>query len=375
MNTALGTLLLTSSILVAPGPPQIPWFDGPFSNALGRAREEESLVAVYFWTEGSEYCQRMFQETLSTPEGGTELAGMVCYSADVAAPQGARLVQRFGVSTLPTVLFVTGEGHAEDVVIGFAPLPAFRSEVQRIVSGQGTVRTLRRLAAEAPDDLQRRFDLGVKLQDVGLADEGDALFASIRADDPDGTTLVGAQLHLWEVQNAITAAAPDPTDPRTWDLEPMIEHLPAVSSGPIAFQGWNWVADIEAERGRRREACAAYETAWAHIPDTSVWDWGFKLVDVYWGLRDELTASDRAFVREVGEAVWTRVEALVDAEPEDRFGMDDESFRSYRAEVLELLSRALWLSGDTPGAVAAVEQAIELSPKEGAYRARLEFFQ
>ena len=130
-----------------------------------------------------------------------------------------------------------------------------------------------------------------------------------------------------------------------------------------------------AERGRRREACSAYESAWAHIPETSVWDWGFKLVDVYWGLRDELTDSDRAFVRQVGQAVWERVEALADAEPADRFGMDDESYANYRAEVLDLLSRALWLAGDAPGAIAAVEQALELAPKEGAYRARLDFYQ
>lgn len=369
------TALLTSAALGQA--PQIPWFDGPFSNALGQAHGEDTLVAVYFWADGSEYCKRMFQETLSTDEAAAELAGVVCFSADAADPRGARLVQRYEVSTLPTLLFVTPDGSAEDVMVGFVPGPAFASEMQRIRSGEGTVSALRAALAQAPDDLQRRFDLSVKLQDVGASGEATALLDSIKRDDPEGRTAVGAQLLLWDVQNEITAAAPDPSDPRTWDLAPMYAHLPAVHPGPIRFQGWNWVADVEAERGRRRDACAAYETAWAHIPENAVWDWGFKLVDVYWGLRDELTDADRAFVREVGETVAARAEALREGDPEATdflLGMGEKEFGQYHASVQDLLARALWLAGDKAGAVAAVQRALELAPGEGEYRARLELF-
>ncbi|MEM7310124.1 MAG: hypothetical protein AAF682_25840 [Planctomycetota bacterium] len=352
----------------------IPWFQGPFSNALGQASREEQPLFVYFWIEGSDFCTRVFTETLSTAAGRAELAGMLCFSADAGHPRGARLVQRFGVTTLPTMLVLGADGRVDDAIIGYVPAASFAAEMQRIRAGQNTVGSLRRRLAEAPEDLQRRLDLAVKLQQVGNQDEAKVLLASIRERDPEGRTVVGAQLALWDVQNSIAGAATDPSDANTYDLAPMYAHVDRIGPEPIRFQAWDWLARSETARGERDKARIAYEKAWAHIPEDQVGDWGFGLVDLYWGMREQLSAADRDFVLSVATRVAEKVEALAELEPAARFGMDDERFATYHAETLDLLARAQFLHGERAAAVATLERALELTADDGELRARLESF-
>ena len=328
-------------------------FSLPFG--AGRAREVAMARSVGY--------QRVF---CSRPVHGRTS------SADAGHPRGARLVQRFGVTTLPTMLVIAPDGRVDDALIGYITPQAFAAEMQRIQGGQGTVGALRARLEEQPEDLQRMLDLAVKLQQVGAAEESKALLEGIRERDPAGETVVGAQLKLWDVQNAITGAAADPADATTLDLTPLYEHLPKIQPEPIRFQAWDWLARIENQRGERAKACRAYEEAWRYIPEPAVGDWGFTLVDLYWGMRDELTEGDRAFVLEVATRVAARVEAMVEAEPAERFGMDDEAFAGYHAEVLDLLARAQFMGGDATTALGTLERALELDPDNGELRARLE---
>ncbi len=365
------------ALLVAPALPQtaeVEWFEGPFSNALGKANAAERQIFLYFWAEGSDFCTRVYRETLSDAGAVGELGSFLCYSANAAHPSGARLVQRYNVTTLPTMLIVGCDGRPEDALVGYVSLPVFTSEIQRIRAGTGTVSTLRKLADEAPNDLQRRFDLATKLQSVGAEPEALELLDSIRKDDPEGRTVIGAQLALWDVRNSITETAADPNDPTTYDLAPMYAHLPKIHPEPVRFRGWDWVAQIENAKGEREKACRAYEEAWKFIPEATVGDWGFSLVDLYWGMRDKLTSRDKAFALTVATRVAERVRSFADKEPADRFGMDDARYTEYLAEFLELLARCQFMNGDVAGATATIEEAIALQPDNGEFRARLELF-
>ena len=269
------------------------------------------------------------------------------------------------------MLVLGPDGKVEDALIGYITSAGFETEIQRIRAGQGTVGSLRQRLADAPDDLQRILDLAVKLQQVGATAEATSLLDDIRKRDPQGRTVVGAQLRLWDVQNAITAAASDPNDPATYDLTPMYEHLPTIEPEPIRFQGWDWLARTENQRGARDKASRAYEEAWKYIPEPQVGDWGFALVDLYWGMRDELKAGDRAFVLRVAERAAARVEQMVDKPPADRFGMDDAVFAAFHARTLDMLARSQHMAGKRRAALETLGRALELDPENGEYRARL----
>jgi len=365
LTTILAALCVASPVT------ELEWFEGPFSNAVGAAARADKPLFVYVWAEGSDYCARTWTETLSTEEAAAELAGAVCFSANAGQARGARLVQRFGVTTLPTMLFLTPGGEIEDAIIGFINVPNFRAEARRILSGDNTVSSLRAAVAAAPDDLQRALDLAVKLDQLGADDEFQAVLDTIRERDPDGRTVVGAQVRLWDVQNEITTAAADAGDPSTYDLAPMLAHVETIGPEPIRFQAWDWLAWQLDQRGERARARAAYEQAWHYIPATSVNDWGFQLIESYWSARDELTASDRAFVLSVATGVVASAEDLREVPPAQRFGMSDEAVEEYVAECLGLLARAQELSSDLAAAAATLARAVELAPKNGELRARL----
>ena len=109
--------LLLSTLTVAPSTTgaELEWFDGPLTSAVGQAAENDGLVMVYFWRNGSERCTQMYQETLTNETAVKALGDMVCYSANYDDAAGGKLFGRFNVTTLPTVLFLKG-GEAEDAV-------------------------------------------------------------------------------------------------------------------------------------------------------------------------------------------------------------------------------------------------------------------
>ena len=109
--------LLLSTLTVAPPTTgaELEWFDGPLTSAVGQAAQDDALVMVYFWRNGSDHCTQLYQETLSNERAVKALASTVCYSANYDDAAGSKLFGRFNVTTLPTILFLKG-GEREDGV-------------------------------------------------------------------------------------------------------------------------------------------------------------------------------------------------------------------------------------------------------------------
>lgn len=367
IRLALAALLLSPASAV-----EIQWFQGSYSAALEKARAERKPVFVYFWMDGSEYCAQVYGQTLTTDAAAAELADHICLSANAAEPEGAELIKRYNVTTLPTMLFITPDGELEDAILGFIPITAFVSEMQRIRSGTETV-SARRVAAEAsPDDLDLRLTLALKLDWVGDKQASEALLDSIRREDPRGKTLAGAQLALRDVQQKIVDAASDANDQKTFDLRPIYRHLPRVKQGSVAFTGWDWVARIEAARGDRPKARKAYMEAWKHIPQTAVFGWGREVVQEYWNNRDELTRGDKKFALEVSLAATAQADDILDNAGAEE-NLDDEG-RNIVAVSISLLASSYFMNGDRDKALAAIERSIELDSQNEGFRRLREAF-
>ena len=190
---------------------ELEWFDGPFSNAVGQARQNDQWVMVYFWRDGSEYCSQLWQETLTRPEAAAALDDHLLVSAAHGDGRTAALYERFGVQTLPSLVFVSPEGQVEDGIFGFIDVNGFVGEVERIESGVQTVSGLRGELAEkeegSEDELGLRLVLAQKLSELGQGEEGERLVASVRESDPNGRTRPGNRLLLDELLREIAAAS------------------------------------------------------------------------------------------------------------------------------------------------------------------------
>ena len=353
----------------------LPWFDGTFEAALAEASAQRRGVLVYFWLEGSAFCVDLYRETLSVAEGVQAVGDLLAYSVSVTEEASGPLVSRFGVQTLPTLVVLGPDGSVEDVIRGYIPLAGFVSEMARIRAGTGTVSSLRAAAEAAPDDLSLRFQLAKKLDDIGAQAEALALIDSIKRDDPKGKTVLGAQLHLYDVRDACLAKLEDPYDRTQLDLKPMVKHLSRVRPAPVRFEGWSWIAFTEVERGARKEARRAFAKAWDDVPADQLLFFGGELVRNYWDMRGELTKRDRRVMLEVArrtasEAVAIRgergeglpepaVEAFLELEFE---GSPEELVARYVAG----LAQAEFLTGDAVAARATLARALELDPASTA---------
>ncbi len=209
--------LLAAAALFAPQADTVPqagtaqnevkWFEGPFSAALEKARTESQPIFAYFWMDSSEYCVRVYGETITTDAAAAELSDYICFSANATQEEGSQLIKRYNVTTLPTMLFLSPDGRVDDAILGFIPLSDFLSEMQRIQQGSETVSAMRALADASPEDLDLRLTLAQKLAFVGDKQGSEELLESIRRVDPRGRTLAGAHLGLFDLrQNVIQSA-------------------------------------------------------------------------------------------------------------------------------------------------------------------------
>ena len=367
-------LTLLSSLLVSSVPslpqnetPAIRWWQGVFDGALARAESQEKRVVSYFWVDGSTHCASIWADTLQTPEIATELSDWMCVSVDVGQSAGPALVQRFRVATLPTLIFLTPEGEIDDAVVGYIDPTNLTTEIRRIEAGRGTVSNLRQRIEDAPDDLQRYLDLAVKLRDVGLTPESQAAFQDVRDRDPEGATIPGARLALWDAQDEArkTNLAGDVGSISTAAVQAFLADCVI---GAIRFEGWEWVANIERESGRRDAYRAAIAAAWPDVPSNRLLEWGSQQATFFWETRDELDKKEKKLALQMASAVAASAETQL-ADPNDR---EYSKSAPQVASALNLLARCQLLNGKRREAKKTIERCIELDPEGTEHPAVLE---
>ena len=336
--------------LASAGTPDIEWHDS-LSAARTAAQAESRPILVYFWLDGSEYCKRMYAETLTTEAGAAALAKFECVSVPAGSAGARTLIDRFGVSTLPTLVFADSEGVAEDAVRGFMALDPFLAESTRILRGEKTVSDWRAQAAAAPEDLDVRLQLALQLEHVGQVDESARLQASILTDDPEGESDASAQLQLYEVLDSVRAAASDLSDPGTYPLEALYAYLPEIKPKAIQYEAWKWIADVERQKGDRSKERAALASVWRLAPPQRPRVVaGFKLLERYFVMDVELSDAERRLTLDVAQGIET--EAGDDPNP------------TQRAHVHHAYAVAYAINGERAKALAALDRAVEASPDD-----------
>ena len=342
-------------------PESVEWVTS-LTAARERAKAEGLPILLYFWLDGSDFCRRMYGETLTAEEGTRELAHFVCASIQADRAEARELVQRFGVARLPTLVFANSEGHAEDAIEGFIPLEGFLAESRRVRRGEGTVSDWRGRAEAAPDDLDVRLRLALQLEHVGQLEECARLQASIKAHDPEGRSVAGAQLHLYDAFAAVRRASPDASDPSTYELAELYRHMLGVTPPEIRFEGWKWIADIEQQRGDRVKERAAWSAVWDSGFDSPLrLDAGFSLLQRFFQMEVELSSEERLLA-------WSVVEVMTEKAGKGP-GQVNPSF-VHHAKALGLA-----INGRREEALREAKEAVELSPEVSIHQRLLSLLQ
>jgi|GEM_PF-1912153 len=382
----LAPLVITASLAAplpsVPATAGLEWNTGPLTSALGRAAQAEKPVLVYFWSNQSGQCARLYQETLTQPAVEEALGAFVPYSADTGQDAGYALVERFGVKSLPTMLVLTPSGEVDDAILGYIGVEGLVDELARIQRGEKTVSALREATAATPEDLELALTFAIKLSDVGDVEGFEAERARIYGVDPKYAQLPTAQLRLYELQEA---AGSSEEELLVADLEPLQKFLNRDKHGEVLFAGWSWVAEVSAMQEKPEATRAAQVAMWEHVPEASVARTGDKIARGFYEQREELSKKERRFALEVAEAVVASVESWSTSEgcgegcycdgcTEGCVGEGEMLAKRelYVARALDTLACAYAMNGKRKDALAAIDRSLTIDPENEHLQARRE---
>ena len=337
---------------------QLPWFEGTWDELLAKAKAEDKLVFVDFWTEWCGYCKKLERTTFRDAAVAKEMRDILCYSVDAEARENGKLVARYRPTSYPTLLFIEPDGELRERLVGFFDAKRFVAEVRRVKCNESTLSQLRALIEADPKDVDARYTLALKLKAYGDLRGYREQIEAIRKYDPEGTSLPSRRIELEKLRTH----AEGPLEPAELYL-----FLEGETDSTILFEGWYalWQLESYLEKAarkapERKQHCelkfAAARALWPNVPCTSEHYAGIGN-NIAWSMyegRAKLTAEDLAWALGVAQAV-------VEAAPKEPY-------------LVDTLACCLYAVGRKSEAIATVHRTIELDPVNPKWRDRLREF-
>jgi len=364
-------LLASFALPAAPiAEPNLTWHQGTLETALGEAGERETLAAVYFWRNGSDYCADFYQNTLGDDRIISAMGDFVLFSAQHGTTEGGELFEKYNVVSLPTILFLDGEGEVEDAVSGFAYADTLVDELARISKDELTVSDLARRVAASEAGTEEHAELlykqAVKFSDIGNKEANLAALKSIVKADKRGKTLVACKAMLDLEMGTMQYEASDAADAKTWDTASLYKLGKKVKHPEGRFNIYNQLASIEATREDLAKAFKAWMKADETIPEREIKVWGEGVAFYILGQEGQRTSTEKKFVLYLAERS-NELAALAtekDCFCEDKANCDHATPEVEQAKYLATLARAYQLNGDAKLAKATAHRCVELNDND-----------
>jgi thiol-disulfide isomerase/thioredoxin len=184
VTPALAPLALALLITTAPAKgASIRWESG-FDEALKRARAAGKPVMIDFWAEWCGWCHRLDQTTYVDPSVLRVAEGFVAVKVNTeGAERDVKVAERYDVTSLPTILFVSPSGRPLMRVDGFQGPGQFPRTLESAREIGARVIGWETAIDKDAQDAGALLGLGVHLFEQELYEESrDLLYRAVRAD-------------------------------------------------------------------------------------------------------------------------------------------------------------------------------------------------
>lgn len=158
-------LALTLLLAGSPPPAAIHWEKG-FDQAMKRARRENKPVLVDFWADWCGWCHRLDSTTYADPIVAEKAKDFVSVKVDTEGGHRDREVRdRYRVNNLPTIVFLTPNGHQVLRVNGFQGPGRFPRTLEQALEVWSRLSVWEEDLERDPNDAEALFALGQHLFD------------------------------------------------------------------------------------------------------------------------------------------------------------------------------------------------------------------
>lgn len=341
---------------------KIPWFTGTFEEALAKAKAENKVVFVDFWTSWCIWCKKLDKDTYSDDSVVAFMKDVICLNIDAESKTGEPLAKRYGVTGFPTLAVFESDGAVRAKVASYLTPAQFKTEFGRILSKPSLTELRARVEADKTN-VDKRWELASRLMESGDQPGFDLQIAEIKKLDPEGKSLAMHFIAMQEVIKRVDALWQQRKPAETPAL--LKDFLARETYPEVQFRAWNVLGQIygalvgqaatpeEAQR-YNLEARNAQMMAWRTSPDGDALGFGKQILRELSANKDKLSEDDKGFALEVAERV-------------ERLGASD-------SEAIDLAAGAHFMNGKKDDAQRLARRAIELDPKNAEYKKRLTEF-
>jgi len=206
MQRKLGAALALAVALLAPAaaaeaPARIAWTTS-FAAALANASASRKPLMVEFWAQWCGWCHVLERTTFADADVVRLARDFVTVRIDTeGAPDQVQVAERYGITGLPTILFLSPSGRTVLTVPGYQKAAQFAKTLQVARQQSTQVTGWESAIAARPDDADALLRLGLHALDTDSVDDARELLA--RAYRADAKLPTADRKHLRLVLGAI----------------------------------------------------------------------------------------------------------------------------------------------------------------------------
>ncbi|MDF1799929.1 MAG: thioredoxin family protein, partial [Planctomycetota bacterium] len=168
---------------------KVDWFDGTYEELLEKAKKEDRVVLLSFFSKDCGYCKRLDREAFSDDDVVATLEPVLCLSIDAHSETGRVLDEQFPTNGhYPALIFLDPDGSLRDRILGYKPTSYVLELIESILRDEGTLGDLRRQVEAAPEDLDKIWAYARRLDRFDDAAGYAEQVARLRELDPKGTS-------------------------------------------------------------------------------------------------------------------------------------------------------------------------------------------
>lgn len=352
----------------------VDWAEGSAFEAIRQAEAADQSTWIYFWSGESESCASFNEKVLTDAGAVSRLESFVCIGANPGNTEGRKLVDKYHIQTLPSMIILGPDGQVEDAIIGFIEAEGFITEMDRVLRNEGTVSDLKAKVAAVEGELEATIEgldaLAVKLYDVGQSEQAAVASSAILEMDPKGKTRIGARVGLEKVAYDLEKR-PMGDEAYVYELKPLYKHVKKIKQPEVQVAGWSMLANYEAFNENHAMARTAYRNVWKKVNDLekeaskSAMAQGVALVDYFYATREGISKSDAKFALAVAEDLMALRVASVETCDDGACAEGcQECGQAMEAAFLYRVACAQQMCGHEEEAVGTLDRALEIAPED-----------